>query len=63
MNEDGSITHKKVKNPMTQAKIDNVTVFMKKMAVLVIEREFELRFKNFKNCHDVRNQVLGISSS
>jgi len=29
---------------------------MKKMAILVIEREFELRFKNFKNCHDVEQE-------
>ena len=56
MNDDGTITHKKVKNPMTQAKIDNALIFMKKMAILVIEREFELRFKNFKNCHDVEQE-------
>ena len=56
MNDDGKIEYAKVKNPMTQAKIDNALSFMKKMAVLVVEREFELRFKNFKNCHDVEQE-------
>jgi len=56
MDDNGEINYKKVKNPMTQSKIDNALSFMKKMAILVIEREFELRFKNFKNCHDVEQE-------
>lgn len=56
MNDDGTINYKKVKNPLQQAKLDNAISFMAKMAILVIEREFELRFKNFKNCHDVEQE-------
>ena len=56
MQEDGTISYRKVKSPLTQKKLDNAVSFMRKMAILVIEREFELRFKNFKNCHDVEQE-------
>lgn len=56
MNENGEIVYGKGKVPMNSSKIENALSFMKKMAILVIEREFELRFKNFKNCHDVEQE-------
>jgi len=56
MNEKGEIIFSKGKVPMNSKKIQNALKFMSKMAILVIEREFELRFKNFKNCHDVESE-------
>ena len=45
MNEKGEIIFNKGKVPMNSKKIQNALKFMSKMAILVIEREFELRFK------------------
>ena len=56
MNEEGKIVFEKKKLPMTEKKIANALAYMKKLSILVIEREFELRFKNFKNCHDVEQE-------
>lgn len=56
MNESGEIVYSKKKLPMTEKKINSALSYMKKVSILVIEREFELRFKNFKNCHDVEQE-------
>ena len=56
MNEKGEVVYEKGKVPMNSKKIENAISFMRKNAILVIEREFELRFKNFKNCHDVEQE-------
>ena len=56
MNDKGKIVFEKKQLPMTEKKIANAVSFMKKISILVVEREFELRFKNFKNCHDVEQE-------
>ena len=56
MKDDGKIVYEKKRLPMTEKKIANALSYMKKISILVIEREFELRFKNFKNCHDVEQE-------
>lgn len=56
MDDTGTIQKVKKKLPMTQKKLDDAVSFMKKLAVLVIEKEFDLRFKNFKNCRDVESE-------
>lgn len=56
MDETGSIQKVKKKLPMVQKKINDAVSFMKKLAILIIEKEFDLRFKNFKNCRDVESE-------
>ena len=56
MDDSGTILKVKKKLPMVQKKLDDAISFMKKLAVLVIEKEFDLRFKNFKNCRDVESE-------
>jgi hypothetical protein len=56
MDESGEIKKVKKKLPMVQKKLDDAVSFMKKLAVLVIEKEFDLRFKNFKNCRDIESE-------
>ena len=55
MNADGEMEH--VKRKKTPSKrIQRAISYMTKQAILVIEHEFELRFKNFKNCCDVESE-------
>lgn len=56
MDDSGEIKKVKKKLPMVQKKLDDAVSFMKKLAVLVIEKEFDLRFKNFKNCRDIESE-------
>ena len=56
MDEKGQVQWNKGKVPMNSKKINNALSWMRKLAILVVEREFELRFKNFKNCHDVESE-------
>jgi hypothetical protein len=56
MDDNGEIQKVKKKLPMVQKKLNDAVSFMKKLAILVIEKEFDLRFKNFKNCRDVESE-------
>lgn len=56
MDDSGTIQKVKKKHPMAQQKINDAVSYMKKLAILVIEKEFNLRFKNFKNCRDVESE-------
>lgn len=56
MTDTGEIKFEKVKKITPKENIQLAISFMKKQAILVIEHEFDLRFKNFKNCCDVETE-------
>ena len=56
MQDDGSMDYENVKKKTVPEHINLAVQFMKKQAILVIEHEFDLRFKNFKNCCDVESE-------
>lgn len=56
LDDNGEIKYTKKKVPTNEKKLNYAMSFMRKIAILVIEREFDLRFKNFKNCHDVESE-------
>ena len=56
MNADGEMEHVKRKKKTPSKRIQRAISYMTKQAILVIEHEFELRFKNFKNCCDVESE-------
>ena len=56
MNDKGEFTHVKKKKKTPQKYINYALEYMKLQAILVIEHEFELRFKNFKNCCDIESE-------
>ena len=56
MNDEGEMVHVKKKKRVETKNIQLALSYMKKQAILVIEHEFDLRFKNFKNCCDVESE-------
>jgi len=56
MTDTGELKFEKVKKITPKENIQLAISFMKKQAILVIEHEFDLRFKNFKNCCDVETE-------
>jgi hypothetical protein len=56
MDDTGEIKFEKVRKVTPKENIQLAVSFMKKQAILVIEHEFDLRFKNFKNCCDVETE-------
>lgn len=52
----GDLVYTKVKKTTPKSHITTAVEFMKKQGILVIEHEFDLRFKNFKNCCDVESE-------